>query len=200
MPVPSPGRAGALPRWRRARRACILLACAFVSLFALASQAKRHEVTEVRLFSALLYKFTHFAEWPPGMMAAEPDALSICVIARDELAEVLEQDVRGRKSHDRVIEVRRLGSLTEAGTCHVLFVGWSTPSQIENVIGLMGQLPTLVVGATEGFAHAGGMINLERRGSRMAFEINRDAVDRSGIQLSSQLLKLADLVDSPGTD
>ena len=38
------------------------------------------------------------------------------------------------------------------------------------------------------------MINFTRHGSRLGFEINRDAVLRAELQLSSQLLKLSKLV------
>ena len=45
------------------------------------------------------------------------------------------------------------------------------------------------------------MINFTRRGSRLGFEINRGAVRRAGLDLSSQLLKLAKLVpDESGGD
>jgi hypothetical protein len=58
--------------------------------------------------------------------------------------------------------------------------------------------PTLTVGDAEGFAQHGGMINFTRRGARLGFAINRGAVSRAGLSLSSQLLKLAELVPDDG--
>jgi hypothetical protein len=42
------------------------------------------------------------------------------------------------------------------------------------------------------------MINFTRRGARLGFAINRGAVSRAGLSLSSQLLKLAELVPDDG--
>ncbi len=48
---------------------------------------------------------------------------------------------------------------------------------------------------TAGFAHQGGMVNLERAGKRLKFEINRAAVQRHGLKVSHKILKLATLIE-----
>ena len=70
--------------------------------------------------------------------------------------------------------------------------------KIERVLGALGRQSTLTVGDVKGFAQRGGMINLTKEGRRLRFEVNRRAAERTGIHLSSQLLKLADLVDDGG--
>lgn len=52
----------------------------------------------------------------------------------------------------------------------------------------------LTVGEFEGFAKRGGMINFIIVDNRIAFEINIDAARRAGLSISSQLLKLAEIV------
>jgi hypothetical protein len=92
------------------------------------------------------------------------------------------------------VVVRRIASPGEAGGCHVLFVGETEAAHAEQVVAQVSARPILTVGDAEGFARRGGMINFTRRGSRLGFEINRSAVRRAGLDLSSQLLKLAELV------
>jgi hypothetical protein len=153
----------------------------------------------VSLKSAFLFKFIHYADWPPEALGEAGNPIALCVIGHDGVAQVLEDAVRDRTSHERPITVRRLASSEEADGCHVLFVGSSDGSQIDRILARVGSQPTLTVGDAEGFARRGGIINFIRNGSRLGFEINRAAAQRARLQLSSQLLQLSKLVpEAPG--
>jgi len=156
------------------------------------------QATEVSLKSAFLYKFIHYADWPDQAFAAVQDPIAVCVVEQQAFADALESAVSGRIAHERPVVVRRVASPSEIGGCHVLFVGALEPERIEQLIARVSDQPTLTIGDTEGFAQRGGMINFTRRGSRLGFEINRGAVRRAGLDLSSQLLKLAELIPGQG--
>lgn len=173
---------GSLPIW-------LLLALVWAS-----TAQGQTQVSEVELKSAFLYKFIHYAEWPPEALGDLGDPIAICVIEQDALAQVLEGAVHGRTSHERPVVVRRVDDSDSFNGCHVLFVGAEDTSRIDEVVVRASAHPTLTVGDAEGFARRGGMINFTRRGARLGFEINRGAVLRAGLDLSSQLLKLAQLV------
>jgi hypothetical protein len=186
---------GAGARERATHQACAALLAAL--LCASAAQAQP-QASEVSLKSAFLYKFIHYAEWPPEALGAPGDPIALCVIGQDDVAQVLEDAVRGRSIDDRTVVVRKLASSDGARGCHVLFVGSSDAAQIERVLARVAAQPTLTVGDAEGFARRGGIINFTRSGSRLGFEINRTAAVRAGLQLSSQLLKLSKLVGEEG--
>jgi YfiR/HmsC-like len=152
------------------------------------------QVSEVSLKSAFLYKFIHYTDWPDEALGASADAIAICVIEEDTLAQALEAAVSGRMSHERPVIVRRIADAGGLGGCHVLFVGSIDPTRLQKILDRAAAQPTLTIGDVEGFARRGGMINFTRRGSRLGFEINRGSVRRAGLNLSSQLLKLAELV------
>jgi hypothetical protein len=156
------------------------------------------QATEVSLKSAFLYKFIHYAGWPEDALGAVADPIAICVIEQDSFAEALEGAVSGRTSHEHPVVVRRVAGPDEVDGCHVLFVGSLEPARMERIIARVSAHPTLTIGDAEGFARRGGMINFTRRGARLGFEINRGAVRRAGLNLSSQLLKLAELVPDEG--
>jgi hypothetical protein len=169
----------------------------FPLLFVLLCASAAHgqpQASETDLKSAFLFKFVHYAEWPPEALGALGNPIAMCVIGADDLASALEGAVRGRTSHERPVVVRRLTSADEVGGCHVLFVGWPEDARTDQMIERASAQPTLTVGDAEGFARRGGMINFTRQGTRLGFEINRGAVLRAGLDLSSQLLKLAKLV------
>jgi hypothetical protein len=156
------------------------------------------QASEVSLKSAFIYKFVHYAEWPPEALGAPGDPIALCVIGQDEIAQVLEEAVRGRTIHDRPLVVRNVADAEATAGCHVLFVGWSLSAQIDRVLARVADQPTLTVGDADGFAERGGIINFTRSGARLGFEINRAAAVRAGLQLSSQLLKLSKLVPEAG--
>jgi hypothetical protein len=51
--------------------------------------------------------------------------------------------------------------------------------------------PVLTVGDTEGFLRAGGVINFVLEGSKVRFLIDQAAAERSGLRISSKLMRLA---------
>ncbi len=187
-----------LTRGRRAGRCLLALLLIVAWAPALTAQVVRQTARETSVKAAFLYRFTHFAEWPPEAMGGKGDPITMCVTGRDELAEGLEHAVEGRKSRNRPLVVRRVDGTEGAAGCHVLFIGWSDLEAIDRILGELASQPTLTVGDVQGFARRGGMINLMRDGKRMRFEINRGAAERARIQLSSQLLKLAQIVDDEG--
>jgi hypothetical protein len=184
-----------LPPVARRRKALLLLALAWVGLTGAGAAPKR--VAEVGLKSAFLYKFTLFTDWNGAL--GSPDApISICVMGRDDIADYLQEAVQNRTAHSRPIAVRRPRGTVEADGCHVLFIGWSEPNLVDRALASLADRPILTVGELEGFAERGGMINIVKRDNRLRLEINLRAVESSGLRLSSQLLKLAKLVDVQG--
>ena len=187
-----------LTRGRRAGQCLFALLLSVAWAPTLDAQGMHYTASETNVKSAFLYKFTHFAEWPPEAMGRRGGPIAMCVMGRDELAEVLEHAVEGRKARDRPLVVRRVDDSDAAAGCHLLFIGWSDAKRIDRILGALASQPILTVGDVQGFARRGGMINLGLEGNRMRFEINRGAAERAGIHLSSQLLKLAHLVEEEG--
>jgi hypothetical protein len=61
-------------------------------------------------------------------------------------------------------------------------------------LGGLRTLPVLTVSDGKGFSHASGIIELYVEAGRMRFAINVDAVERSGLRISSRLLGLAKVI------
>jgi dihydroxyacid dehydratase/phosphogluconate dehydratase len=55
----------------------------------------------------------------------------------------------------------------------------------------VGPSPVLTIGEHVPFSRLGGIIAFIRDGNRVRFEINADAAERAGLQVSSKLLRLA---------
>ena len=79
-------------------------------------------------------------------------------------------------------------------TCHLLFIADAERRRATDGLSAVKALQVLTVSDAKDFANTGGMIEFYLEGGRMRFAINVDAVDRSGLHLSSRLLGLAKIV------
>lgn len=155
-----------------------------------------HPPTEAEVKAAFLYHFTRLVEWP------EPPAGSpfvIAVVNADRFATVLE-DVLGKRPPDRrAFEVRKQRQPPGPGRPrpHVLFVGARSGQEARPALAAVHDAPVLTVGDYEGFARDGGMIGFRLTDDgRVSFDINVAAAEEAGLKVSSQLLKLARIVEA----
>ncbi len=156
--------------------------------------AAPQNVSDASLKSAFLYKFTLFANWNDGL-GEDGSPISICVLGRDDLSDALQEAVEGRRAHHRPLVVERPTNAREARSCHIVFIGWPDPSRVDRTLKVLDGRPILTVGELDDFAERGGMIAIVTRQNRLRLKINLRVVERAGLRLSSQLLKLAKLID-----
>jgi hypothetical protein len=116
------------------------------------------------------------------------------VMGKESFAAVLEQTVGGKTVNNRPLVVRRISNPHEVQGCHILFIGLSEKWTLEEILRAVGNARVLTVSETHAFVHRGGMVNFVMEEGKVRFEINVDAVGRSGLQISSKLLRLARVV------
>jgi hypothetical protein len=151
--------------------------------------------SEAELKSAFVFRIARFVDWPEEHTA--PGVLRVAVLGDDPLTHTVEAMIDGETVHQSRIEVRRTGTPEEATPCDILVVS-GYPAPVEEILAAMGDAPVLTIGDAPDFARRGGSIGLVRDGSRIALEINRGALDARRLRVSSQLLRLATIVETGG--
>jgi hypothetical protein len=146
---------------------------------------------EDQIKAAFLYNFAKFIDWPPSSFADPSAPFVIGILGETPIASVLDELVRDRKIGGRKITVRRVQSVAEAASTHMLFVSASDLSQWLQVQPAIEAKPVVTVGEAPSFVHSGGVINFIRQEDKVRFEISMPAVERCGVRVSSQLLILA---------
>lgn len=183
----STGQGSAARRWR----AAALLALGLLVAGPVADAAEA--LTESQVKAAYLYNFAKFVEWPAEAFTAAQAAFVLCVPGTTGLGGAL-SGIDGKPVQGRPLQVRRNVRPDELKACHLLFVPESEEHATAEWLRRAGTLPVLTVGASEGFAAAGGVIGFVTGEERVQFEINPDAAGRVNLKISSQLLKLATIV------
>ncbi len=156
-----------------------------------APAARAQEPTdEGRIMAAFVYNFCKVTTWPE-----EPaDRLDLVVAGRDDVtAALLELD--GRTLGRRSLAVRRLGDGAAPDSCHLLYLAEDPSLEPAAILAGLGRAPVLTIGTADGFCGQGGMIQLVRSRGRIRLLINNRAAEAAGLVFSSQLLKMATIVD-----
>ncbi len=146
--------------------------------------------------AAFVHKFAHFVTWPSDPEAGEEVEASIlvCITGRESFEMALRETIARHQASDKNIEIRRVEPDDSTDSCQMLFIAASIASHSHVMIEQVGTRPILTIGESEGFAELGGMINFSVEGRKIRLQVNRSAAERSGLKVSSQVLKLAQLV------
>ena len=162
----------------------------------LGSGAARGETPESREYAvkiAFLYNLTKFVDWPPEAFKNEVSPFVLGIVGVNPFGAALEtlkdKTVKGRK-----LVVRKLPRLENLDDCQILFISGSERGNLRAILSTLKNQTILTVSDIDHFANQGGMIGLVLTGNNVTFEINLDAVRQSELWFSSQLLKLARII------
>lgn len=149
---------------------------------------------EYAVKAAFVYDFSKFVTWPERAFKAQYSQVSICVLGDNPFGGALDRIVAGKTVSGRTFRVLYPASAVEARTCQIVFISRSEQPQLKTILDVLAASSALTVGDTAGYAGQGVMINLFLENDRVRFEINDEAAQRAGIDISSKLLSLARLV------
>ena len=153
--------------------------------------------TEFEVKAAFLYHFAKFVEWPEA--AASKTAFEVCIVGDDPFGKAFEpflgQEVQGRR-----LKIIRHPNAVDIPRCQILFVSASHKDHVGQILRQVADEPVLTVSDIDGFAASGGVVNFVLRDRKVRFAINVEAADRSGVKMSSRLLKLAEIVKTKTRD
>lgn len=172
-------------RWRRA--AGLALACC--AALAPGLRAAEAGLAEYEVKAAYLYNFISFTEWP----AATGAELTLCVYGPDPFGADIDA-LGGKSVGGRTLVVARVTTVELLDSCDVVFLAREVMSNLPRILDELRGQTTLTIADSPGAVRDGVAINMRTDTDRVAFEVNLEAVHGQGLNLSFQLLRLADEV------
>lgn len=160
----------------------------------LSGSAWASEFDEYAVKAAYLYNFAKFVEWPPETFADADAPLRICIAGDNPFGDAL-ASLTDKRVGSHPVEVRALPATANLNPCHIVFISRSEQGRFKALLTKLHRLPIVTVSDINGFAQAGGMIGLVEADQRIRFDINLAATRQANLKLSSQLLKLATIVE-----
>lgn len=176
--------------WRMRRRAGMLAAIGFGWIFfAAAMRAQQPKPQEYQVKAVYLYNFGRFIVWPTSPVDQAP--FTICILGRDPFGATLDATLAGESIGNRKLLARRITSTLDATSCQILFISSSEESNLREILSAVNKPGILTVSDLPGFTDRGGMIQFVLQDDKVRFQVNLGAAEKSGLMLSSQLLKVA---------
>jgi hypothetical protein len=143
--------------------------------------------------AAFLYNFTKFVEWPAPSPPDEP--FRICALADQAFIAALDRTLADESVAGRQLVRAEARSEGIARRCAILYVGSGYAEQGAPLLAAVRDLPVLTVGEGSQFVKHGGGIGFLLENNRVRFDISLRAVQRSGLKVSSKLLRVARTVE-----
>jgi hypothetical protein len=148
---------------------------------------------EYQVKAVFLFNFTQFTVWPAGTFGENDSTLVIGILGSDPFGPILDEVVGGERFQDRPIAIKRFARAEEIPDCRILFIGGVDADEAEKAFALCRKHRILSVGESERFAGKGGMIQFLTRSGKIRLRIDMEPVRAAGLNLSSKLLRLAEV-------
>jgi hypothetical protein len=156
------------------------------------------ESSEYLIKAGFLYNFAKFVEWPAAASSRGDSPIVIGILGTDPFGNVLDHIVEDKKIGPRGFVVKRYKwdeDHKDWKDCKILFVSASEKAHVDEIVQSVKGLPILTVGETPGFAERGGVIRfIILEDNRVRFEVNVEAAHQANLNISSQLLTLAKII------
>lgn len=150
---------------------------------------------EYVLKAGYIYHFTKFIKWSnKAKFEIENKGLRFCLVGEDPFESILNKFSKKLKRRNKKLLIVPKVSVEEMPQCHILYVSPSVKSNVDQILQRVKEHPVLVIGDTPGFAQKGVGINFFLQKNKIRFEINREALRRAGLVVSSELLNLGRII------
>ncbi|WP_370279620.1 YfiR family protein [Pontibacterium sp.] len=181
----------------------ILLAVIAVLLFAVqpdTSHAASNGHKRNLIKTAFVFNIAKFVTWPDEVYITRPQTLRICFYRKDFLRRAF-SSIDGKRVRERQVEGLTIEHANDTARCDVVLVAQSQLARFEDESAQQAQQPALVIADLTTMHNSprvfrGVTMNLVRQGKSIGFEVNLSDVKQRGLSMSSELLKLARIIDT----
>jgi len=162
--------------------------------------AQKASPSEYEIKAAMIYRFAQFLEWPTNLFASSQSPLQVGIAGPDPFGTAIDAVLKDQSVGTHDLLILRYPQPTSATNCHLLFISSGQATETEKLLTLLKAKPVLTIGEDEDFAKKGGHIRLYLQDNKLRFDINLAAMERSGLKMHSQVLKLATRITLDGKD
>ncbi|MBW8887956.1 MAG: YfiR family protein [Fibrobacteres bacterium] len=171
---------------------------AILAPFWLAAPVHAQIAQEFAIKASFIAKFVAFVKWPApreGASGADSGVFRVAVFGDNPFHEELETALRKSAPASVPVRVETVRDVRDLRGSKLVFIGAAEKGSVAKLSAWAEANGALTIGDGDGFAGQGVIINFYRDGSKVRFEINPAAAERSGFQISSLLLKVARIVE-----
>lgn len=167
------------------------LIIAFVVLIAAPAPADNAHYGEFQVKAAFIYNFCKFVEWPAEAFTSNKAPIVITIMCNHGSQDAFDT-IRGKSVQGRLLELRMVKRPEEIGATQVLYVCDSEHEHHGHIPEHCRNQNMLTIDDLDPSGQCGGaIISFVMVDKKLRFQINLRAARKTGVKISSQLLKLA---------
>jgi hypothetical protein len=155
------------------------------------SKSQDAVLPEYKVKSVFIFNFTKFVDWPSTSFESEDSPFIIGIIGNNPFGNYLEETVLGEKVGPHPIVIKRYLDKKDITKCHLLYLGYTDPNRIKDIISYLENKPVLTVSEADGFCNSGGMVQFYTERNKIKLAINSEASKSASLNISSKLLSVA---------
>jgi hypothetical protein len=141
--------------------------------------------------AAYLFNFGKFIRLPATAPSAQSATFDICIFGQDPINRILDGITHNEQTDNRPVRVVRTKGASEDRSCAIAYIAASEEDRIAADLADVAGGETLTVSDAPHFLAQGGMIQFVLVANHVRFAVNLDAIKRTHLVLSSELLRVA---------
>lgn len=159
----------------------------------------RRKATPERLKAVFIQNFATATRWPAGTFADTNAPFVIGLLDAKPLQAPLSEAFRNLKLHGHPVDLRVLKASNEAKACQLVFVGRREAAGLRDACAAVSGQPVLVITEQPDALTAGSILNFwQTDDDSMRFEFNSQAMKRARLEVSADVIELAQPNPKPG--
>jgi hypothetical protein len=149
------------------------------------------QVEEYNLKAAFVYNFTKYINWGPF---APEDEFVIGIVGLSPIYDPLQEIAKTKTVNDKKIIIKTFNTPDDITSSNIIYIPKNSPFPLDSILEKINS-GTLTISEEQDYAHRGTAFNFVLVKDKLRFESNIRALNSSGLKASSQLLKLAIIVN-----
>jgi hypothetical protein len=145
--------------------------------------------SQYKVYAGLMYHFVKYTQWP----AAKPEII-LGVMGKTSLnTEIMV--INGKVAGTSKIIIKEISDVAEVANCQMVFIPSNLSGKFAEIAAIAKQHNTLIISDSPGASKGGIIINFFEEDSKVKFEISNKNAQACGLKISSDLQKLAKVID-----
>lgn len=161
--------------------------------FGILHHSVQAQISESEIKAAYIERFTRFVEWPHEFAN---NVFKIAVIGENPFHTSLDDLFAEIKVKNLNVEIIYTNNTNDLPKVNLVFIAGTEKKRINEILSAIGEKPILIISDSRGFCKMGTYINMYADGNNIRYEINKDALEKTGLKISSLLLTTAKIVKS----
>lgn len=154
------------------------------------------QVSDYLAKAVALEKLSMFISWPTTEIIDDSSNIFIIAVLKNKsFGKNLENVYKDQLIKNKKVQIEYLDNIQDLKRCDLLYISNISTNEFKSVLSLIEGKPILTISDKEGFAEAGGFINLYEFDNKLRFEVNQKGLKDAGFKVDYRFLRVSKVLN-----